>query len=453
MSSNKPNKNIKKFLTYLEKERGYSEHTIDSYEKDLTHFSDFFDKKNLLKITYYNIQKFIEKEFGRQYLPEPVKEPHKYKKIESRTIARQIATLKSFYAYLYEMKMIGSNPTLLIESPKVPKTLPSYIDEKTISDKIIWGKICEHLQIDESKLTLIDWIILFQSYEKEKKKQMEIVLEKISSIDAWIKLEPKKKEKLAEYFQLNKKEIEALLTKIGGQRKEIRKKFCKIFVLKKGDIKREYYIKYILFNLPDFLKKRDSLKESFLKLRDFAMLELFYSTGMRLSELVNLNIGDIVSTNLKVKVKRRKREKRYKIKVKGKGQKERFIPFGDFAKFSIENYLKIRGIKGNFNLFPNIPLFITTSSKGNAFLYRNKRISNRTVQKRIHEFFKHISDVGNSGPHLLRHAFATHLLERGADIRSVKELLGHKSLSSTQIYTHIQMEKMKQIYKQAHPHG
>ena len=183
------------------------------------------------------------------------------------------------------------------------------------------------------------------------------------------------------------------------------------------------------------------------------MLELFYSTGMRLSELVNLNIGDIVSTNLKVKVKRRKREKRYKIKVKGKGQKERFIPFGDFAKFSIENYLKIRGIKGNFNFFPNTPLFITTSSKGNAFLYRNKRISNRTVQKRIHEFFKHISDVGNSGPHLLRHAFATHLLERGADIRSVKELLGHASLSSTQIYTHIQPEKMKQIYKKAHPHG
>ena len=64
------------------------------------------------------------------------------------------------------MKMIGYNPTLLIGSTKVPKTLPSYIGEKTISDKIIWGKICEHLQIDESKLTLIDWIILFQSYEK-----------------------------------------------------------------------------------------------------------------------------------------------------------------------------------------------------------------------------------------------------------------------------------------------
>ena len=229
MSSNKPNKNIKKFLTYLEKERGYSEHTIDSYEKDLTHFSDFFDKKNLLKITYYNIQKFIEKEFGREYLPEPVKEPHKLKNIESRTIARHIATLKSFYAYLYEMKMIEFNPTLLIESPKVPKTLPSYIDEKTISEKIIWGKICEYLQIDESKLTLIDWIILFQSYEKEKIKQMEIVLEKISSIDAWIKLEPKKKKKLTKYFQLNIKEIEVLLTKIGEQRKEIRKKICRKF--------------------------------------------------------------------------------------------------------------------------------------------------------------------------------------------------------------------------------
>ena len=427
---------IQKYLTYLIKELGYSEHTIDSYEKDLTCFSDFFnkpkpnlivDKNFLLEISYDDIQKFVGDEFKREYLPKPVKEPHKYKKIESRTIARQIATLKSFYAYLYEMKMIGSNPTLLIESPKVPKTLPSYIDEKTISDKIIWGKMCEHLQIDESKLTLIDWIILFQSYEKEEKKQMEIILEKTSSIDNWINFETKKKKKLAKYFQLNKKEIEVLLTKIGNQRKEIRKKICKQFKeIKKRDIKRKHYIKYILFNLPDFLKK----KNSFLKLRDIAMLELFYSTGMRLTELVNLNVNHL---DLKYK----------KVKVMGKGKKERLIPFGDYSKISIINYLNKRSIKTNYQLASD-PLFVSN---------RNNRISNRTVQRRVQMYLASFAGTGSSGPHTLRHAFATHLLERGADIRSVKELLGHASLSSTQIYTHLQPEKMKQIYKQAHPHG
>ena len=430
MNSKIPENIIQKFITYLSKELGYSENTVDSYNKDLKHFSEFVKKilkKNILEITYYNIQKFVEKEFGRLFRPEPVKEPDKWKNIESRTIARQIATLKSFYTYLYEMKIIVSNPSLLIGSPKVPKTLPSYIDEKTISEKIIWGKICEHLQIDESKLTLIDWIILFQSYEKEKKKQMEIVLEKISSIDAWIKFETKKKKKLAKYFQLNKKEIEVLLTKIGEQRKEIRKKICKQFKeIKKRDFKRKHYIKYIIFNLPDFLKK----KNSFLKLRDIAMLELFYSTGMRLTELVNLNVNHL---DLKYK----------KVKVMGKGKKERLIPFGDYSKISIINYLNKRSIKTNYQLASD-PLFVSN---------RNKRISQRTVQRRVRKYLLSFAGSGSSGPHTLRHAFATHLLEQGADIRSVKELLGHKSLSSTQIYTHLQPEKMKQIYKKAHPHG
>ena len=431
MSSNKLNKNINNFLIYLEKESGYSEHTIDSYKKDLIHFSDFFDKKNLLKISYDDILEFVGEELKRDYQPKPVKEPHKYKTIESKTIARQIATLKSFYAYLNEMEIIVSNPTLLIEIPKVPKTLPSYIDEKTITEKIIWGNICEYLQIDESKLTLIDWIVLLKSYEKEKEKQLEIILEKISSIDTWIKLEPKKKKELAKYFQLNNKEIEVLLITIGEQRKEIRKIICKKFKeIKMGDIKRKHYIKYILSELPFFLKKRFSDNDSLLILRDIAMLELFYSTGMRLTELVNLNVNHL---DLKYE----------KVKVMGKGKKERLIPFGDYANFSIINYLNERGIKINYRLISD-PLFVSN---------RNKRISNRTVQRRVRLYFASFADSGSSGPHTLRHAFATHLLERGADIRSVKELLGHDSLSSTQIYTHIQTEKMKEIYRAAHPHG
>jgi site-specific recombinase XerD len=131
------------------------------------------------------------------------------------------------------------------------------------------------------------------------------------------------------------------------------------------------------------------------------------------------------------------------VKVIGKGRKERLIPFGKHAKICIVNYLKKRGIVGKTQL-KKIPLFVSN---------RKARISNRTVQRRIRMYLMSVAGKGSSGPHTLRHAFATHLLERGADIRSVKELLGHDSLSSTQIYTHIQPEKMKQIYKQSHPHG
>ena len=112
-------------------------------------------------------------------------------------------------------------------------------------------------------------------------------------------------------------------------------------------------------------------------------------------------------------------------------------------KGSINNYLKMRNIKGNLQLVSD-SLFVSN---------RNKRVSQRTVQRRVRMYLASFAGSGSSGPHTLRHAFATHLLERGADIRSVKELLGHASLSSTQIYTHLQPETMKQIYKQAHPHG
>jgi tyrosine recombinase XerC len=165
-------------------------------------------------------------------------------------------------------------------------------------------------------------------------------------------------------------------------------------------------------------------------IRDRALLELFYSTGMRLSELVNLNLGDF-NTDQQC------------VRVFGKGQKDRLIPYGNLAKISLENYMVKRGIhfiKGD----PTEPCFANS---------RGKRISTRTIQRRVNMYLRQISEGSSLGPHTLRHSFATHMLERGADIRALKDLLGHSSLSSTQVYTHIQPEKMKEIYKQSHPHG
>ena len=182
-------------------------------------------------------------------------------------------------------------------------------------------------------------------------------------------------------------------------------------------------------NLIDTLMKTPSL-DTHIGIRDRAVLELFYSTGMRLSELVNMNIGDF-EINKKL------------IRVIGKGNKERMIPYGRTAESAIKNYLKIRNISLK-SAYANKPLFVNSSEK---------RISKRTIQRRMNNYIKIVADGKRIGPHLLRHTFATHLLDNGADIRAVKDLLGHSSLSSTQIYTHVSIEKLKKDYTQAHPHG
>ena len=165
-------------------------------------------------------------------------------------------------------------------------------------------------------------------------------------------------------------------------------------------------------------------------LRDKAVLELFYSTGMRLSELINLNISSVDDKN-------------NLIKVTGKGSKERLIPFGKRAKFSIEKYLNKRALNWK-SLNEEIPLFVNN---------KNERLPRRTVQRRISNYIKMIANGKRLGPHTLRHTFATHLMDRGADIRAVGDLLGHSSLSSTQVYTHVKPERMKEVYKQSHPRG
>ena len=189
--------------------------------------------------------------------------------------------------------------------------------------------------------------------------------------------------------------------------------------------------------LPNFIDEKmiDALmnappRNTITGLRDRAILELFYSTGIRLSELININFRNInIQNNL--------------IKVVGKGNKERLIPFGDRAVKAIENYLEKSG-RSLKTADKNAPLFV--NSKG-------ERISQRTVQRSVNMYLQLVTEGEHLGPHTLRHSFATHLLDRGADLLAVKDLLGHSSLSSTQIYTHVQPERMKKIYKKAHPHG
>jgi tyrosine recombinase XerC len=166
-------------------------------------------------------------------------------------------------------------------------------------------------------------------------------------------------------------------------------------------------------------------------IQERAILELFYSTGIRLSELTNLDVNDI---QLHQK----------QLTVFGKGSKQRIVPLGEKALHAIENHLKHR-----------VELFTskTTQSDKNALFLSvgGKRIYPRMVQRIIKKYLLKVSEVTQKSPHTLRHSFATHMLDAGADIRLIKEFLGHANLASTQIYTHTSVERLQKIYSQAHP--
>jgi len=169
----------------------------------------------------------------------------------------------------------------------------------------------------------------------------------------------------------------------------------------------------------------------FVDVRNLAILELFYSTGMRLSELQGLSRGDLDVVS-------------QQVKVRGKGRKERIIPIGDHAVLAIRNYESKRDdlLRGIGPKADRNALFLAKTGK---------RIGVRAVQKAVTNFLKQIDEDAGLSVHSLRHTFATHLLDAGADLRAVQELLGHSSISTTQIYTHTSIERLKQVYDKAHP--
>lgn len=301
------------FLSYLKSERGFSKHTIKSYHNDIglfidyckTVFSSYSIELDWIKTN--TIRGFIASEKEKVYISKNTKRPYSQK-----TIARRIASIKSFFKYLYNFEKIKDNPAIYVRMPKLVKSLPDFIPEAKIN------------------------------------KLMEEPMRNL------------------------------LTNKLDGK-------------------------------------------------RDEAILEMLYATGLRLSEILSINISDIDINN-------------QMVKVMGKGGKERIVPIGKVALNSVELYLEKLGksIKKNFG----DPLFVNK---------KNKRLPKRTLQRRIKKYLV-LADIGGS-VHTLRHTFATHLIDRGADILTIKELLGHSSLSTTQRYTKLNPETIKKVYQDSHPHG
>ncbi|MCM8792080.1 MAG: site-specific tyrosine recombinase XerD [Candidatus Omnitrophica bacterium] len=289
---------IEAFLNYLSVEKGVSANTIYSYREDLIFYQNYLKEKGLeshLKVKREDISEFMLKQ--------------KEKKLSSSSVARRLSAIKAFYRFLLREKIISSDPTEAIQSPK------------------IWKKIPTTLSVEE--------------------------IEKI-------------------IFQAD------IRTKMG--------------------------------------------------IRDRAILETMYATGMRISEISNLKLEQV---NLEMGF----------LRCIGKGNKERIIPLGRHASYAISRYLQE---SRNFFL----------GKKTSEFLFLNRRgrkISRQGLWKIIKKYAHRARINKQVKPHIIRHSFATHLLERGADLRSVQEMLGHSDVSTTQIYTHINRDRLKMIHKKFHP--
>jgi integrase/recombinase XerD len=290
------------FLSYARVEKGLAHNTILAYGRDLKRFDAFLAKRRKRRVEEVNREDVVD------FLTSLYKG-----KLDSRSVARYLVSLRSFFKFAVMEDLVGADPTENLESPKIRQSLPTY------------------LRVDE-----VDRLLAAPN----------------------------------------------LSTPIG--------------------------------------------------LRDRAMLEVLYSSGLRVSELLNLRISDL---DIRMGC----------LRCIGKGDKERLVPIGRKAIAAVEQYLAL-----------SRPRFARPSSPPPhnqvLFLTRNgRRLSRISIWKIMHDYGVRLGLRGRLTPHKLRHSFATHLLERGADLRSVQLMLGHADISTTQIYTHVVEDRLKQIYKAHHP--
>jgi integrase/recombinase XerD len=291
---------ITSFLTHVRVEKGLSPNTVAAYRRDMVKFDEFAKKR---KLTLQKVTRDVLVDFLASLYRQ---------KLESRTVARHLVTLRNFFRFAQLQDLIPADPSLNLESPKIRRSLPGY---------------------------------------------------------------------------LRLEEVELLLSQ------------------------------------PD--------EKTPLGLRDRAMLEVLYSTGLRVSELVGLRVMDL---DIGVGC----------VRCIGKGDKERIVPIGKKALTLVDRYLR----EGRPKLIGKGKQALATT------LFINRRgspISRVGVWKILSAYGRQAGLRVGSTPHMLRHSFATHLLERGADLRSVQLMLGHSDISTTQIYTHVVEERLKQIYKAHHP--
>lgn len=290
---------------------------------------------------------------------------------------------------------------LELERDLSPRTVEAYASDLALFSIYLEGRLGDNIRLD---IISIDDLRAFLRGEVSRGLSNRSMMRRVSAIRAFF------------HYALRKNLIETDPTAHLGQQSS-RKSVPTI-------ISSERIEK--MMSLPDTATLKG--------LRDRATLEFLYGTGVRLGEMIALDVADFLPIG-------------ETIRVTGKGNKQRIVAFGKEARRAIYAYWAERfGITGEIELavdrFKKMPAFATE---------RDRRISRRTVQRIAHRYISLVASVSGASPHALRHAFATHLLDNGADLRAVQELLGHASLSTTQIYTHVSIEHLKDVYKKAHP--
>lgn len=301
MSGMELDMSVEMFIETVRVEYGYSEHTARAYRRDLEHFMEHARQRNLRVVHDLDIEVFRDWLWNR-----------KQQGRAPSTLARNVATLKSFGSWLERSGIVAGNPASRLRAPKPAASLPRVLSPH----------------------------------------QIEVILARLT-------------------------------------------------------------------------EEADTLEP--VALRDHAVVELLYATGMRVSELCSVDLEHVEAGERTVR-------------VLGKGRKERIVPYGRPAAHALERYLASG--RPRLQLKPQTALFLGV---------RGFRLSPSTVYQRISRYVRMEPGSGPKGPHTLRHSAATHLVDGGADLRVVQELLGHSSLDSTQVYTHVSMERLANSYRTAHP--
>ena len=322
---------VQEFLNYLQFEKRFSEHTAKCYSADLTQFGQFLvsaSEHTAGDLSHAGLHEHqagaavamaaqTKADIDQMLFSVQTDDVRAYlvflneRNYARATVARKLATLRSFYKFLVKRRQLGSNPVLVVRTPKQEKRLPRFLE-----------------------------------YEQVRK------LLETPPMDNW------------------------------------------------------------------------------LGARDRAIMETLYSTGMRVSELVALNMDDIDFLG-------------EVVHVRGKNKKERITPISSSALQIIQHYLEFRNKRAQNNAnFDSKVLFVNK---------HGRRLSTRSVRRKMDKYLKIAGLDPSVSPHTLRHSFATHMLNNGADLRSVQEMLGHQSLSTTQIYTHLTTGRLKKVYQGAHP--
>jgi integrase/recombinase XerC len=329
---------IEKYLTYLRSVRNSSPHTVLNYGKDLQQFAAYLAPPGekipaLAKISHQIIREYIG------YL-------HSHG-LQKSSIARKLASLRSFFKYCVREGMLKENPARLVPTPKLPKRIPSV---------------------------------------------------------------------------LSAEEMNGFLDKLAAPEKPVDARLLPRAASETGPGKR---------STPG--------EEGLLLKRDRALLELLYAAGLRVSELTGLNLVDMD-----------RHEKM--LRVRGKGDKERIVPYGGKAQQALEAYWPVRE-QLLLQSGPGRRRRGPAHTEAIFLNYAGRRLTQRSVGRIVKKYVRLANMNWDLHPHSMRHAFATHLLADGADLRAIQELLGHQSLSTTQKYTHASIRQLMDIYDKAHPHA